>query len=60
MPIIRLGGPQKFSHLKYWASELPMLRTTNLKSSLDCKKYRIRLETFNRLFSLKIQPGCNL
>ena len=30
MPIIKVGGPQKFSHLKQWASELPKLRTTDL------------------------------
>jgi len=23
MPVIKLGGPKKFSHLKKWASELP-------------------------------------
>ncbi len=31
MPIIKLSGPQKFSHLKQWASEDPTLRTTDLK-----------------------------
>ena len=30
MPIIELGGLQKFSLPKYWASELPTLRTTAL------------------------------
>jgi len=31
MPIIKLGGLQKFYHQKQWASELPTLRTTDLK-----------------------------
>jgi len=31
MPIIKLGGPQKFPHLKDWDTELPTLRTTCLK-----------------------------
>ncbi len=30
MPIIKLIGPQKFSHLSQWVSELPTLRTTDL------------------------------
>jgi hypothetical protein len=34
MPIIKLGGQQKFSHLKKWASELPSLRTTDLYDDL--------------------------
>jgi len=34
MPIIKPGGPQKFSHLKYWAAELPTLRTTALQSMI--------------------------
>ncbi len=34
MPIIKHGGPQKFSHLKQWASELPKLRTTELDMRL--------------------------
>jgi len=35
VPIIELGGPKNFSHLKKWASELPTLRTSVLK---DYKK----------------------
>ncbi len=31
MPIIKLDGLQKFSHLKQWASELPTLRSTALE-----------------------------
>jgi len=30
MPTIKPGGPQKFTHLKKLASELPTLRTTGL------------------------------
>jgi len=30
MPIIKLGWPKQFSHLKYWTSEFPTLRTTGL------------------------------
>jgi len=30
MPVIKLGGPKKISHLKYWASSLPTLRTPEL------------------------------
>jgi len=33
MPIVKLGGLQKFSHLKLWAFELPILRTTDLEES---------------------------
>jgi len=33
MPTIKLGGPQKFSHLKWWASDPPTLRTTALERS---------------------------
>jgi len=30
IPIIKLGGPQKFSQLKWWASDPSTLRTTAL------------------------------
>jgi len=35
MPIIKLGGPRKFFHLKKWASELPTLRTTDLHHTVQ-------------------------
>ncbi len=30
MPVIKLGGPEKCSHLKWWASDLSALRTTEV------------------------------
>jgi hypothetical protein len=43
MPIIKLGGPQKFPQLKEWATELPTLRTTSLK---QCSTAGSRALTF--------------
>jgi len=35
IPIIKLGGPQKFSHLKWWASDPSTLRTTDVVNPLS-------------------------
>ncbi len=54
MPTINLGGSQKFSHLKWWALDPPMLRTKALHSviivlllSLNCL-ITIIFANFNR------------
>jgi hypothetical protein len=51
MPTIKLGWPQKFSHLKWWASDLRTLRTTGL----NCKQQITQSGTqFNKLVNIEI------
>jgi len=52
MPIIKLGGPQKFSHMKKWASEFPALRTTDLERCYGCVYFSRMIQPIKYIFLL--------